>query len=144
MTSRAILVGLVAVSACLDDVPVVEMVTPAFVDKAPELPFEHDGVATFRWEVLDSPEGSVVSRAQSIEPRPMFQFNRRGLYLLERWIVAGLSERLTHHVVVTVSGAAPVSSVTGDTYLAIGEVAELDARASSSPELRALTDRWCW
>lgn len=74
--------------------------------------------------------------------RAGFLFNRRGVYLLDRWIVAGLSERLTYHVVVTVRGAAPVASVTGTTYLAVGEVAELDARASSSAELRTLTYRW--
>jgi len=143
MTCRAILLGMFAVSACLDDVPVVEMKTPAFAVRVPELPFEpHDGVATFRWDVVESPEGSIVSRAESIEPRPMFQFNRRGVYLLDRWIVAGLSERLTHHVVVTVTGALPVASVTGTRYLAVGDLAKLDARASSSPELRSLTYRW--
>lgn len=143
MTCRAILVALFAVSACFDDVPVVEMKAAAFVDVMPELPFEpHDAIGTFRWGVLESPERSIVSRAESTGPRPLFQFNRRGVYLLERWIVSGLSERLTHHVVVTVSGAAPVASVTGTRYLAVGEVAELDPGASSSPELRPLTYHW--
>nr|MBA3455424.1 hypothetical protein [Deltaproteobacteria bacterium] len=87
MTCRALVVGLLVVSACFDDVPVVEMATPAFVETVPTLPFvAHDAHATFRWHVLESPEDSVVSRADSISPRPMFQFNRRGLYLLDRWI----------------------------------------------------------
>jgi len=143
MTYKAILVGLLALSACFDDVPVVEVAIPAFVDVTPPLLTDvHDDLATFRWDVLASPEGSRVAGAASVDPRPMFQFDRRGSYLLDRWIVAGLSERLTHYVVVTVSGAAPVSSVNGTRFVAVGEAAELDARASSSPELRTLTYRW--
>src|SRR5665647_3474928 len=106
MTCKAIVVGLLAVSACFDDVPVVEVATPAFVDVRPELSTDvqgvHEDLATFRWDVLASPEGSLVAGAASVEPRPTFLFDRRGAYLLDRWIVAGLSERLTHHVVVTV------------------------------------------
>lgn len=143
MGCRALVVGFLALSACFGETPVVELEARAFVDVVPPLPAErHDGVAAFRWHVLEAPDDSIVARVGSVEPRPMFQFDRRGTYLLDRWIVSGLSERLTHYLVVTVSGVAPDASVTGSTYVGVGEFADLDARASSSRELRFLTYRW--
>lgn len=143
MTCKALLVGLLGMVACFDEVPVVEMTVSAFEDVTPPLPSgAEDDLASVQWNLLASPEGSVVTGVPSTKPRPVFQFNRRGSYLLDRWISAGLSERLTHYVVVTVSGLAPFASVQGPSFVAIGEAAELDARASASRNGRSLTYRW--
>lgn len=143
MTCSALVLFGLALSACFEDVPVVEVEGAAGNAITPPLEMEAtDTVASFRWEVVESVEDSFVAGTEATTPSATFRFDRRGPYLIDRWIVSGLSERLTHHVVVTVRGVAPRADILGSHFVGVGEPGVFDATTSSSLEERPLSYRW--
>lgn len=142
MISRLVFLAVLA-CGCFGDVPVVETSGPAGTAIVPPIPVEPtDELASYRWEVVESVDGSFVGGTKVDTPRTELRFDRRGLYVIDRWIRSGLSERLTHHIIVTVTGTPPIARITGATFVAVGTATHLDATLSESLEDRSLSYRW--
>lgn len=144
MTSRSLAL-VILLAGCFDDVPVVE--TSGMADTAIETPIPTEAtedLATYRWEVVEAVEGSFVGGTKVDTPRTDLRFDRRGQYVIDRWILSGLSERLTHHVLVTVTGKPPTAEIAlnGPSFVAVGATTRFDGSLSASFEKRMLTYRW--
>jgi len=122
------LLGL-TIAACTTEVPVWEQ--SATVGEAVTLAVREDlvpsKVTTFRWELVTAPEGSATGGPHGEAPTSSFVPDRRGTYLVDRWLVEDLSEHLTYHIIVDVAG---------------GATARLDGSSSRSIEARPLVYRW--
>ena len=104
--------------------------------------FIPDDLTTFRWELVTAPDGSVTGGPHGDLPISSFIPDLRGVYLCDRWLVGDVSERLTHHIIVTVGGVAPEATVRGDGIISVGTAAMLDGTSSRSIDGRPLTYRW--
>lgn len=143
MSCRAVVLAVVFVTGCADNVLVM--------DVAARATFEVDLGATMRepladeteyqWELLEAPESSTAQLpvgGQSIKFIP----DLRGVYVIERWINYGLSERLTHRYVVYADGVPPTAVIRSIPDVSVEAQVALDASASASREQRALVYRW--
>lgn len=137
------LLGL-TIAACTTEVPVWEQ--SATVGEAVTLAVREDlvpsKVTTFRWELVTAPEGSATGGPHGEAPTSSFVPDRRGTYLVDRWLVEDLSEHLTYHIIVNVAGVAPEAQIRGDFGVARGATARLDGSSSRSIEARPLVYRW--
>jgi len=145
MTCRRLALGIAVVLAgCAEDVPVIE--SNGTVDELVTLnvaaTFIPDDLATFRWELVTAPDGSVTGGPHGDTASSSFTPDLRGVYLVDRWLVADVSERLTHHIIVTVVGVPPEATVHGNGIIGVGAPAMLDGTSSRSIEGRPLTYRW--
>lgn len=144
MTCRHLLLLAALLAGCADDVPVVSLTGTATMQIAltvPDDPFP-EALATYRWEVTAVPLGvelhspvTTTSTANVIPPL-------RGVYVVDRWLVSGISERLTHHLVLTALGIAPLAEIDGSSSAKLGEPAPIHGTGSTSAEHLPLTYRW--
>lgn len=142
MSCRLLLLLAVLV-ACTDDPLVVDVQATAreAVQLSPQAERLPDEEATYRWELIQAPEGStqdIMSTSQAM----VFTPDLRGIYVVDRWLAYGVSERLTHRFVVQVAGTAPLAAVAPAPTATVGTGTVLDGRASRSAEGRDLVFRW--
>lgn len=145
MTCSRFVLGIALVFAgCAEDVPIIESIGTAGQMVTLNVPasFVPDDLTTFRWELVTAPDGSVTGGPHGDAPTATFIPDLRGVYLVDRWLVEDLSERLTYHIIVTVAGVPPEATVRGDGSVGVGSAAMLDGASSRSIEGRPLTYRW--
>jgi hypothetical protein len=143
--TRTLLVLAFALAACsVDDDNVIDVsaqaLTETEVGPPTRDPIDDDAV-DYRWELALRPDSSnlVLPMGGSTI---RFVPDKRGVYVLQRWIEYGLSERLTHRFVVMAHGKRPVAKIAVPASATIGTVATLDASASESAEGLSLTYHW--
>ncbi|MEO7094462.1 MAG: hypothetical protein ABI175_14500 [Polyangiales bacterium] len=145
MTCRRVaLVLALVVAGCAEDVTLLASSGTAGQSVTLNVPTNliPDDLTTFRWELVTAPDGSVTGGPHGDAASSSFIPDLRGVYLVDRWLVEDLAERLTHHIVVTVGGVPPEASIRGDGIGAVGAASTLDGTSSHSLEARALTYRW--
>lgn len=151
MTSRlGLALGLLGASsagACLqdaDDLTIIEVGVSAGVSiqlVPPPEPVPVDAVA-YRWEISSAPK---VSNAVAPPPASIGIFipDARGEFWVDRWVVLGLGEALSHRFIVRAFPAAPVAVATPErSTVTIGEIVRVDASMSYSPENLPLQYKW--
>lgn len=144
MSSKLIVSALLALVACTDEPVLVTVTTTATmaIQLGPDnIERLSDDEAAYRWELVVAPEASAVELPAAAEVL-RFVPDARGVYLVERWIEYGLSERLTHRFVVHANGMAPVAVGPAALNGSVGGVVTLDGSASHSDEGLALVYRW--
>ncbi len=142
MSSRLALLAVLVVG-CTDE-PEVIMVTARASDAVSIGPAQDEGVSddvSFRWDLALKPDASALASLEG-ESTVTFTADVRGMYVLDRWLSYGLSERMTHHFVVDVVGLPPESVIASPIPATVGTAAMLDGAASSSPEGLGLLYRW--
>lgn len=137
-------VALGSLAGCTDQAIVVDVSATAMtaVTVGPE-DNEHapEDEAGYRWELVSAPDASSTQLPEA-DALLTFVPDTRGIYLVERWLEYGLSERLTHRFVVNAAGTLPIASAGTDATVAAGTSVSLDGAASHSAEGLALVYRW--
>lgn len=146
MDCRHLLIAtLLVCGACADAPPVVEFLAQATesVVLAPSFDIERDEDTHYRWDLIETPPGSVALSPAEDAPVATFTPDLRGYYLIERWVDSGISSDLSHRVVVHVAGVPPRALATlSPGIVHVGQAATLDGTTSTSPEHLALSYRW--
>lgn len=96
----------------------------------------------YRWELVAEVDGSRA-RTPVGDASARFTPDLRGAYVVERWIEAGIAERLSHRFEIAVAGTPPIAQISvGAAAARIGQPFMFDAVRSASPEGRTLTHAW--
>ena len=143
MSCRRTLLIASALAGCVDD-PVVIQVTATATEPIELAPGEAEGApedVTYRWELVLEPAASQAEVPQGAATAT-FVPNYRGVYVVERWLAYGLSDRLTHDFVIHTIGVAPEAILHGNATATVGTAAMLDASQSRSAESLALRFQW--
>lgn len=137
---------------------IAAMLTGCVVDEAPLIDVEADArmpvtigpvsvepltddQATYRWDLVRAPDGSVAEPPVGAEAA-MFTPDIRGTYVVERWLSYGLADRLTYRFVLHVAGIPPSAIAQSPSQIAIGDTTTVDGSGSTSIEGRELQFRW--
>ncbi|HEY4059051.1 MAG TPA: hypothetical protein VGM39_20690 [Kofleriaceae bacterium] len=142
MTCKHLLL-VIALAGCVEDVPVLELKAKASKPVSISVPVDSppDDAVTYDWRVSIAPDGSRAGDPLA-GLATMFTPDLRGDYLIDRWVVADVSERLSYHVVLSVSGVEPMAAILGATSAPAGTSIILDGSQSESPERLGLSYRW--
>ena len=95
--------------------------------------------AEYRWDLVQAPASSAVSIASG-SPTTTLHPDLRGTYVIDRWLVDGIGQDLTHRYVIDVAGIAPVPEAEGPPAVTVGDTVTLSGAASSSLEGRPVRD----
>jgi hypothetical protein len=95
----------------------------------------------YQWEVVRAPDGSTAVAPHGAA-NGAFSPDRRGGYVIDRWVRSGITDDLIDEFVISATGAAPHAVATVPGTVPVSVLITLDGTASSSPEARPLTYRW--
>ncbi len=99
---------------------------------------------TYRWELIERPEGSEAVLSDDTAVRPTFDPDVDGSYRVELIVDDGVyvSLRITVIIIATTANAAPVADVGDDQNVQTSSLVYLDASRSSDEDGDELTYAW--
>jgi hypothetical protein len=141
-------IGLVVVTftlvACADT-PTVIGITANANQQVSLGPGEPDGApdpdAEYLWELVAKPTDSNVTAPQG-KATALFTPDRRGMFIIDRRLRYGVSDRITHEFDINVVGIPPSAVAEGDESVSVGASVRLDGGKSQSAEGLPLTFQW--
>ena len=98
--------------------------------------------AAFRWDLVRKPDASIAKSPDSTAGVARFTPDRRGVYVIERWVAYGLGDRQTHDFVIVADGLRPIATAYVPSIAVVGTPLTVESTASRSDEQLPLTYAW--
>ncbi|WP_454062961.1 PKD domain-containing protein [Candidatus Nitrospira salsa] len=97
---------------------------------------------TFLWSFVSMPSGSTATLSEPASPTPSFSVDRSGTYEVQLTVNDGTDGSVSETVVINTQNSKPVAVAGSDQTVAVGNIVQLDGRASSDVDGQSLTYMW--
>lgn len=133
--------------ACTSDLDPEAVTLSASVGEVVVLPLETEGFvveARADWVIVEAPEGSEASVLRTGPRTGTLKLDKRGRFLVDRWLSVGASERWTHRYVVDTVNAPPVAGIDDAQGASVGFALTLSGLASRDSETAPEDLQYLW